>query len=368
MPSPRTPEATSNGGRFDVDPRQTARSAGLHYVTDDEPGFSRARWGQGFTYRHPDGTTLKDRSQRRRIEGLVIPPAWTDVWICTRSDGHLQATGRDDRDRKQYLYHPRWRAARDRMKFKKLVAFGHELPMLRRRIGGDLELDGFPRAKALAAAVRLLDRTAIRVGNERYANRNKSYGLTTLRTRHVEDRGQAIRLSFAGKGGRSIEHHLYDQDLVAVLQEALEMPGWHLLQYVDSSGAKRRVEAGDVNAYIRNATGGPFTAKDFRSWMATVRVVNHLRSLGRVKTKRGRLTHWLEAVDLAAAKLTNTRAVVRSSYLPPDLEPLYMEGTLFDQFEGHDERADQLRCQGRNDEECWALAFLEDLVALPLRE
>ncbi len=359
-------DAAASPAKAGLDPRRTARVAGLEYVSDEGPGYTRVRAGKGFSYRDENDATVRDRSVRRRLEALVIPPAWKDVWICPFESGHLQATGRDDRGRKQYLYHPRWRVARDRMKFQKLVAFGHDLPTLRKRVGRDLKTDGLTREKALAAAVRLLDRTAIRVGNDQYAQSNNSYGLTTLRTRHVRNVDGVFFLSFDGKGGKAIELTVRDKALIEVLQKAMEMPGWHLLQYIDGSGRKRRVESSDVNEYLREVTGGPFTAKDFRTWKATVRVVSHLRSVGRVDSKKKRLSHWLAAVDLAADKLKNTRAVVRVSYLPPHLEPMYMKGTLFDQFDGHDERAEQLRRPGRLNEERWALAFLEDLVALPL--
>ena len=248
-------------------PRSDAAEAGLLYVSDADPGIARRRAGRGFSYRAPDGRTVRDRDTLARIRALAIPPAYTEVWICTTARGHLQATGRDARRRKQYRYHPRWQQARGNGKFERIVAFGRALPKLRRRLRVDLKLAGFPRDRVLAIVVSLLAETLVRVGNDEYARSNRSYGLTTLRGRHVEFlRGGRARLRFRGKSGLEHTREIDDAGLVKLVRACQELPGQALFQYVDDDGTVQPVDSSDVNDYLRRAMGDDFTAKDFRTW------------------------------------------------------------------------------------------------------
>ena len=256
-----------------------AREAGLRYSTDSRPGWTRHRAGRGFSYRDTDGSTIRDAETIARIRALAIPPAWTDVWICPWPNGHLQATGRDARGRKQYRYHARWRARRDTDKFDRMLAFAKALPRIRKRCDADLARRGLPREKVLAAVVRLLELTLIRVGNDEYARLNRSFGLTTLRDRHVRVERSAIRFRFRGKSGKQHEVGLRDRRLARVVRTCQELPGQELFQYVDEDGLVRDVTSDDVNDYLRQVGGGAFTAKDFRTWAGTVLAYRALRAL-----------------------------------------------------------------------------------------
>jgi DNA topoisomerase-1 len=269
-------EILANPQAIAADPVRSARLAGLRYVTDDRPGIRRRRQGSGFSYLDPEGRPLRDRQERRRIESLAVPPAWTDVWICPLANGHLQATGRDARGRKQYRYHPDWRAVRDETKFGRMIAFGEALPALRARVASDLARTGLPREKVLAAVVRLLETTLIRVGNEEYARENRSFGLTTLRSRHVAIAGATLRFRFRGKSGKEHSVAISDRRLARVVRACRELPGHELFQYLDESGERQVVDSDDVNAYLRAATGEDFTAKDFRTWGGTVLALSAL--------------------------------------------------------------------------------------------
>jgi DNA topoisomerase IB len=290
------------------DPEAAAREAGLRYADPAEPGIERVRHGRGFTYRDSAGRRVTDRTTLERIRALAIPPAWRDVWICASSRGHIQAMGRDARGRRQYRYHESWTKARDETKFERSVAFARALPRLRRRVARDLRRPGMPRDKVLAAVVRLLDRTLLRVGNERYARQNSSFGLTTLRNRHARPDGRGgMRLSFRGKGGKQLEVSLSDRRLVRVIRRCQDLPGQRLFAYRDDDGDERPVESSDVNDYIRAATGDDFTAKDFRTWAATVLAAQELRRTDDVPA----------AVKAVAEQLGNTPAVCRRSYINP---------------------------------------------------
>jgi DNA topoisomerase I len=247
-----------------------ARAAGLRYVSDAMPGILRRRAGKAFSYRGPDGGLIKERAELVRIRRLAIPPAWTGVWICRYANGHLQATGRDARGRKQYRYHPEWRAVRDAAKFDRMLAFAKALPRLRARIAEDQARRGLPREKVLATVVRLLEVTLIRVGNQEYARDNGSYGLTTLRDRHVDFEGVRLIFEYRGKGGKQHRISLRDRRLARIVRSCQELPGQHLFQYVDEDGQRQPVDSADVNAYLQEITGEPFTAKDFRTWAGTV--------------------------------------------------------------------------------------------------
>jgi DNA topoisomerase-1 len=309
-----------------ADPVLAAEVARLRYVGDDQPGIRRQRRGRGFRYLGPDGDPVRDRPTLRRIRSLAVPPAWTDVWISPDPLGHLQAVGRDAAGRKQYRYHPRWRAVRDRAKYERLIDFGRSLPAIRARVNADLARPGLPREKVLATVVRLLESTLIRVGNEEYARRNRSYGLTTLRSQHARVDGGSVRFEFRGKGGKRHVVGVSDRRLAAVVRRCQELPGHELFQYVDAEGARQSIGSADVNAYLRDATGAEFTAKDFRTWYGTVMVACALGAAGPPGTARSRKRRVAQAVAEAAQRLGNTPTICRSSYVHPAVVAAYLEG------------------------------------------
>jgi DNA topoisomerase-1 len=308
--------------------REHARSSGLRYATDARPGFTRHRHGRGFTYRHMDGSTIRDRTIRRRIAALAIPPAWTGVWICPWPNGHLQASGRDARGRKQYRYHVDWTARRDADKFERMLAFARALPRIRARCETDLARRGLPREKVLATVVRLLELTLIRVGNDEYARTNRSFGLTTLLDRHARVDGSRVRFRFRGKSGETHEVGLRDRRLTAIIRRCQELPGQELFQYVDEDGEIRDIDSDDVNDYLREASGGPFTAKDFRTWAGTVLAYRALRALQPAGAGGASRRLVVEAVRQTARRLGNTPAVARGSYIHPALLQAYMDGRI----------------------------------------
>lgn len=303
-----------------------AQAAGLRYVTDGEPGIARKRAGRGFAYYGSDGKLIRDRAERRRIAALAIPPAWTDVWICPDPDGHVTATGRDAKGRKQYRYHPRFRALRDESKFGRMLTFSAGLPRLRERIERDLAASGLTRTKLLAALVRLLDKTLIRIGNDEYAKANRSFGLTTLRQRHVAVRGHTLRFEFRGKSG--VEHTvaLTDRRLARIVRQLQDLPGQQLFQYVDEEGRRQSIDSGDVNAYLRDATGQDVTAKDFRTWSGTMLAARALRELGPPPSEREARRNVNAVLDQVARRLGNTRAVCRQYYVHPAIIEAYHRG------------------------------------------
>jgi DNA topoisomerase-1 len=310
------------------DPRTVAREAGLRYTTDTRPGITRRRSGKGFSYREADGTTIRDPEILGRIRSLAIPPAWTDVWICPWPTGHLQASGRDARGRKQYRYHAAWQQRRGIDKFDRMLAFADALPRIRRRCDADLATRGLSRDKVLAAVVRLLELTLIRVGNDEYARLNRSFGLTTLRDRHARIEGSAVRFRFRGKSGRQHEVGLRDRRLAGVVRRCQELPGQELFQFVDEAGEVRDVASDDVNDYIREASGGDFTAKDFRTWAGTVLAYRALRALQPGSGERAAKQNVVEAIRQTADRLGNTPAVARGSYVHPAVLEAYLEGSI----------------------------------------
>ncbi|HKU61793.1 MAG TPA: DNA topoisomerase IB [Gemmatimonadales bacterium] len=309
-------------------PEESAAEAGLRYVGDGGPGIRRRRSGTGFTYIGPDGKRVTDAKTLERIRKLAIPPAYTDVWICPSPNGHIQATGRDARNRKQYRYHPRWREVRDETKFGRMVAFSAVLPRIRDRVEADLARPGLPREKVLATVVRLLECTNIRVGNDEYARANGSYGLTTLRDKHVEVSGGNLRFSFKGKSGKTHEVELSDRRLARIVQRCRDVPGEELFQYLDDHGARQTIGSGDVNDYLREISGEEFTAKDFRTWAGTLLAVTALRELGPMDSDREAKAAIVRAVDRVAGQLNNTRAVCRKYYIHPTVLETYLAGTL----------------------------------------
>ena len=319
-----------------VDPVESAKAAGLRYVTDDEPGFRRRKRGKGFTYLDPQGRTVRDPRQLERIRKLAIPPAWTDVWICARPNGHLQATGRDARGRKQYRYHPDWRVKRDETKFGRMMSFGEALPQIRERLERNLALPGLPREKVLAAVVRLLETTLIRIGNKEYARQNSSFGLTTLRDRHVDVSGSRLRFEFRGKSGKDYSVEVQDRRLARIVKQCRDLPGQRLFQYLDDEGIRQGVSSEDVNAYLRETTGEDFTAKDFRTWGGTVLALSALLEVGRCETEREAGKAVVEAIKRVAGELGNRPAICRKYYIHPAVIEAFLEGSLTKAAESED--------------------------------
>lgn len=311
-----------------IDPADAAEDAGLRYITDAEPGIRRRRAGRGFTYTGPNGKRITDRAKLAWVRSLAIPPAWTEVWICTSQRGHLQATGRDARGRKQYRYHPDWRATRDEAKFERIAAFGQALPRIRRRVEKDLRRRGLPRERVLAAVVLLLEKTRVRVGNEEYAQENRSFGLTTLRDRHAQVGSTRIRLRFRGKGGKVSDVELFDARLARVVSRCQDLPGQELFAYLDEDGEVRTVGSSDVNDYLREISGQDFTAKDFRTWAGTVLAVWALREFEQVDSQAQAKRNVVRAVERVAKWLGNTPAVSRESYVHPGVIDAYLDGDV----------------------------------------
>jgi DNA topoisomerase I len=307
------------------DPVRSASSAGLTYVADLSRCVTRVRAGKGFRYVDASGKTISDPAELRRIRGLAIPPAWTDVRICASANGHIQATGRDAKGRKQYRYHARWRRVRDETKFGRMIAFAEALPSIRARVTRDAALPGLPRQKILAVVTQLLERTLIRVGNEEYARQNRSYGLTTLRDKHVDITGPTMSFRFRGKSGKDHVIDVRDRRLAAIVRRCQELPGQELFQYLDERGQTHCIESADVNAYLREASGSDFSAKDFRTWYGTLLAA---RALGRAEGGPPQKKHVLAAVCWVADKLGNTPNVCRKSYVHPAVIDRYMRGEL----------------------------------------
>jgi DNA topoisomerase-1 len=302
--------------------------AGLRYVSDAQPGIRRRHISRGVSYIGPDGKVIRRAAEIKRIQALAVPPAWTDVWICPDRRGHIQATGRDAKRRKQYRYHRQWRATRDETKFDRMQAFAAALPILRRRTSADLSHPGLPRNKVIAAIVQLLEKSLIRIGNEEYAKQNGSFGLTTLRNRHVRVGRGTLRFQFRGKSGVRHVVDVDDRRLAQVVKQCRDLPGQELFVYVDSRGTVQSIGSGDINDYIREVTGEDFTAKDFRTWSATVLAVTALRELPPASTKGRSEKNVVLAVEAVARLLGNTRAVCRKSYVHPGVVESYIDGRM----------------------------------------
>ena len=306
----------------------TAQLAGLRYTNDDQPGIRRKRSGRGFAYTDRDGVPIRDKGELGRIRRLAIPPAWTDVWISPSPIGHIQATGRDARGRKQYRYHERWREVRDEAKYGRLIDFAKALPRIRKRVDADLARPGVPRERVLATAVRILDQTFMRVGNSEYARENGSFGLTTLRSRHVEVVGSRILFRFRGKSGKDHEVDVRDRRLARVVTRLEHLPGQELFRYLDDEGEPRAIGSEDVNAYLGEISGEDLTAKDFRTWAGTVLAARALAELGSARNERVARKRIVQAVDVVAARLGNTRAICRKCYVHPAIIDAYEAGGL----------------------------------------
>src|SRR5256886_2495151 len=304
---------------------EAAEEAGLQYVSDDRPGYTRRANNGEFDYLDTQGKQIRDEQRLLRIKRLAIPPAWNDVWICPSANGHIQATGRDARRRKQYRYHERWRETRDENKFGRLADFAKALPNIRRRVAKDLNLPGLPRQKVLAVVVRLLERTFIRVGNEEYARENKSFGLTTMQDRHVTEKGNRLRFRFRGKSGRAHEVDMTDRRIAKIGSKCQDLPGQDLFQYV-SDGEVRDVASQDVNDYLREITNENFTAKDFRTWAGTVLAAIALNAQGEFETKKRAKANVKTAICAVAELLGNTPAICRKCYVHPAIVKAYLSG------------------------------------------
>lgn len=310
------------------DPKTSAREAGLRYTVDTVPGIRRVRRGGALRYIGPEDRVVRSAEQLARIRALVIPPAWTDVWIAVDPRGHLQATGRDARGRKQYRYHPRWREVRDDTKYHRMIAFARALRVIRRRTTADLKGPALSREKVLAVVVQLLEKTLIRVGNDEYAKQNRSFGLTTLRDGHVEIDGGRVRFSFRGKSGVEHEIDLTDRRLARIVKACRDIPGYDLFQYYDPQGKRQTIGSSDVNGYLQAITGRDFTSKDFRTWAGTVLAAKLLRDFERFASAAQAKRNIIQAVESVAKRLGNTRAVCRKCYIHPAVFDAYLDGSM----------------------------------------
>jgi DNA topoisomerase-1 len=340
---------------------EAAQAAGLRYVTDTVPGIRRRRRGRGFAYSRPDGAPVRDRAELDRIRRLVIPPRWTDVWICPSSAGHLQVTARDARGRKQYRYHARYREVRDETKFGRMVEFSEVLPCIRRRVERDISTPELSREKVLATVVWLLEKTLIRVGSDEYARDNGSFGLTTLRRRHVAVSGAKLRFEFRGKSGVPHSVAITDRRIARIVQHCQELPGQELFQYLDDDDRRQSVDAGDINQYLRDITGRQVTAKDFRTWAGTMLAAAALRDIGGCSSEKEASANVVRAIDQVARRLGNTRAVCRKYYVHPALLEAYLEGfVLPPSIADHDVPRDLTRSPGLRRDELAVVALLRD--------
>ncbi|WP_127145120.1 DNA topoisomerase IB [Pelagibacterium montanilacus] len=342
------------------DPPSAVDRAGLRYVDTHEPGLSRSRSGRGFSYREPGGQLLRDRQVLARIRALAIPPAWTEVWICSDADGHIQAVGRDGKGRKQYRYHPEWSRTRGLSKYAELAGFGARLPLLRDRVGVDLSARGLPRHKVIASVVWLLDQTLIRVGNAAYARENGSFGLTTLRQRHLDISGSTLKFAFRGKSGKAWQLAISDRRIARVLRSIQDLPGQSLFQYIDAQGDRVAIASNDVNAYIRDVVGEEYSSKHFRTWGGTVRALHILGCISTEATKTARARILNSALDQVAGRLGNTRAVCRACYVHPAILSHWQEGALHDEV--RDLKRKRPRRKGLDDQEALTLRWLDTCV------
>jgi len=350
-----------------IDPQAAAREASLTYVNADSPGLRRKKRGQQFFFLDENGRQIRDTETLRRIRSLVIPPAWTDVWICPRASGHLQVVGRDARGRRQYRYHPRWREVRDSAKYEHVIAFAKALPQIRRRVARDLGRHAMSREKVLATVVRLLELTLIRVGNEEYAKQNQSFGLSTMRNRHVSVAGESIQFRFRGKSGKNHAIRLSDGQLARVIRRLQDLPGQRLFQYLNGDNSLHDVESGDVNAYLREISGADFTAKDFRTWAGTVLAAIALREMEKFENQAQAKRNVLAAVERTAAQLGNTPAVCRKCYVHPHIFEAYLDGSLATVAK---ERADEKACSlsSLRPEEAAVLALLQRRLKMAVQK
>jgi DNA topoisomerase I len=346
-----------------VDPKDAAESAGLRYVSDTRPGIRRRTSGKGFTYARADGSRLTEPDILRRIKSLAIPPAWIDVWICPFADGHIQATGRDAKGRKQYRYHPRFREVRESTKYEHVVAFAEALPGVRAKVREHMALRGLPREKVLATVVHLLETTLIRVGNGDYAKQNNSYGLTTLKTRHVAVDANEVRFRFTGKSGKQWSLRVKDRRIAKIIKACQELPGQELLQYLDEEGNPQDVTSSDVNAYLKEITGKGITAKDFRTWAGTVLAAMALNEMQSFDSAAQAKRNLRTAIENVAARLGNTPTICRKCYVHPDVLTSYLDGKLVLEIKAAVESELRDALAGLQPEEAAVLAMLRGRLA-----
>jgi DNA topoisomerase-1 len=344
-------------------PAESAKAVGLRHVTDEILGFRRKRLGKSFTYFDQNGKRLEDSEHLARIKSLAIPPAWEDVWICPYANGHLQATGRDARGRKQHRYDPRWRDVRDETKFARLVAFARALPKIRRQVAEDLEMPGLPRKKVLAAVVKLLEISLIRVGNDEYARDNKSYGLTTMRDHHVDVSGANMRFHFRGKSGKTHSMDIRDPRLAKIVKKCQDLPGQEIFQYIDNDSKQQDVKSEDVNEYLREISGADFTAKDFRTWSGTVLAAMALQEFERFDTQAQAKKNILRAIEAVAERLGNTPAICRKSYVHPAVLDSYLEGSMLNAMRQRAQQQWNESISKLRPEEAAVLALLQKRLA-----
>ena len=360
---PRKAAAASRGKKrplLPLDPIASAKAAHCRYVDDSGPGICRLKSGKGFRFVGVDGKTVRDKETIRRARSLVIPPAWTNVWICPDADGHIQATGRDARGRKQYRYHPRFREIREETKYERMMAFAEALPGIRAKVDEDLSLHGLPRDKILATIVRLLEITLIRVGNEEYARENGSFGLTTMRTRHVDITSSSVAFHFRGKSGKEHKVKVQDRRVARILDRCSDLPGEVLFQYIDDDGERHSVESSDVNDYLRRVSGAEFTAKDFRTWAGTVLAAQALKELASFDTKAAAKKNIVEAVKSVSGRLGNTPTVCRKCYVHPQIFDAYLDGHLVETLKQRAEHELRENLSALSSEEAAVLMLLRD--------
>jgi len=353
MPSNQTDDTVPS------DPPAAARAAGLRYVHDDRPGIRRETAREGFRYLDARGEPVLDENTLARIKSLVIPPAWTEVWICPQANGHLQATGRDARGRKQYRYHPKWRAARDEVKYERMLKFGQALPAIRAEVDRALKLSGLPREKVLATIVYLLEATMMRVGNEEYARTNKSFGLTTLRNRHAKVDGSDVEFSFRGKSGVYHKVKVHDRRLARIVARSRDLPGQELFQYVDGDGETHSIDSSDVNDYLRAITGEDYTAKDFRTWSGTVLAALALQEFEKFDSEAQAKKNIVRAIESVAEKLGNTPSICRKCYVHPAVLDAYLDGAALEVLRERTEETLQEDLHALQPEEAAVLAMLQ---------
>jgi len=346
-----------------VDPRDAAETAGLSYVSDEEPGIRRKKSGKGFAYVGPGGKKVEDKPTLERIRSLAIPPAYTDVWICARPNGHIQATGRDAKGRKQYRYHPAFREVRESTKYEHMIEFAKGLPAIRRTVDRHMSLPGLPREKVLATVVHLLENTLIRVGNADYAKQNKSYGLTTLRDPHVKVEGAELKFQFKGKSGKTWRLSVKDRRIARIVKACQDLPGQDLFQYLDAAGERQSVTSADVNAYLKEITGRDITAKDFRTWAGTVLAAMALSEFEEFDSQAKAKKNLRAAIEKVSSRLGNTPTICRKCYVHPEVFTCYLEGALL--LEIRNEVEEELR-EGLADlkpEEAAVMALLEERLS-----
>jgi DNA topoisomerase I len=321
-----------------INPQDTAELAGLKYISDEKPGITRIRRGKGFIYVDAGGQQITNEKIISRIKSLVIPPAWTNVWISPNANGHIQVTGRDIKGRKQYIYHPEWDEIRNQTKFFRMSNFGKKLPLIRKRIDEDLSKRGFPREKIVALVINLLENTYIRVGSEEYARTNGSYGLTTLRNKHISVEGSEIKFLFKGKSGKLWQVSYKDRRIARIVKQCQELPGYDVFRYKDDDGKLQTVDSGEVNKYLREITGEEFTAKDFRTWNGTVIAAGELYALGPALGFKEEKRKIVQAVKKVSHELINTPTICRKYYIHPDILTSYSDGSLFKIMDKHFKR------------------------------